>query len=208
MQNIKQLISQGEGVRLDFKQVIQNPRKIAKAMVSFANTDGGILLIGVRDNGSIAGVRSEDEKHMLELAASFHSKPEVKYEVEEVIVEGKLVLKVTIPIGDKQPYYSRGEDDRWWVYVRVNDNSILASKTTVDFMHSKKKSLNLNIGDMEQKILRFVSEREKTTIAEICKKFNMGRRRVSRIVVDLMRAQVIRSHTTEKIEYFTANEGA
>ena len=73
-------------------------------------------------------------------------------------------------------------------------------------MHSKKKSLNLNMGDMEQKILRFVSEREKTTIAEICKKFNMGRRRVSRIVVDLMRAQVIRSHTTEKIEYFTANE--
>ena len=112
MKEIKQLISQGEGVRLDFKQVIQNPRKIAKAMVSFANTDGGILLIGVRDNGSIAGVRSEDEKHMLELAASFHSKPEIEYQVEEVIVDGKMVLKVIIPAGKKQPYYSRGEDDR------------------------------------------------------------------------------------------------
>ena len=208
MKEIKQLISQGEGVRLDFKQVIQNPRKIAKAMVSFANTDGGILLIGVRDNGSIAGVRSEDEKHMLELAASFHSKPEIEYQVEEVIVEGKMVLKVNIPVGKKQPYYSRGEDDRWWVYVRVNDNSILASKTTVDFMHSKKKSLSLNMGALEQKILRYVSENEKTTIADICKKFNLGRRRVSGVVVDLMRAQVIRSHTTEKTEYFTTNEGA
>lgn len=50
---IKSLISKGEGVDLDFKQEIQNPRKIAKSMVSFANTQGGILLIGVRDNGSI-----------------------------------------------------------------------------------------------------------------------------------------------------------
>ena len=75
-------------------------------------------------------------------------------------------------------------------------------------MHSKKKSLSLNMGALEQKILRYVSENEKTTIADICKKFNMGRRRVSRVLVDLMRAQVIRSHTMEKTEYFTANEGA
>jgi predicted HTH transcriptional regulator len=120
-QKIKKLIEQGEGVSLDFKQLIQNPHKIAKSMVSFANTHGGILLIGVRDNGSIAGIKAEEEFHMLELAANFYAKPEIEFTVEPHTIEGKSVLLVTIPIGENQPYYAKGEDEKWWVYVRVND---------------------------------------------------------------------------------------
>jgi predicted HTH transcriptional regulator len=201
---IKLLISKGEGVDLDFKQEIQNPRKIAKSMVSFANTQGGILLIGVRDNGSIAGIKSEDEFHMLSLAATFHSKPEIEFSVQEYMVDGKTVLKVNIPRGEDQPYYAKGEDDKWWVYVRVNDKCILASKTTVDFMHNRLKPAKVTLGKIEQSILIFVGEREKTTLDDICNKFNLGKRRTSRILVDLMRLQAIRSHTTEKTEFYTS----
>lgn len=201
---IKQLIDAGEGLTLDFKQQIQNPRKIAKSMVSFANTQGGVLLIGVRDNGSIAGIKSEEEVHMLELAASFHSKPEVPYSIEEIIIEGKTILKAHIPKGKDKPYYSRGEDDKWWVYVRVNDKCILASKTSVDFMRSQDKATQLSLGNLEQGILKFIAENEKTTLPEICKKFNLGKRRSSRILVDLMKLQAIRSHTTEKAEFYTS----
>lgn len=201
---IKQLIDAGEGLTLDFKQQIQNPRKIAKSMVSFANTEGGILLIGVRDNGSIAGIKSEEEVHMLELAASFHCKPEVPYSIEEIIIEGKTILKAHIPKGNDKPYYSRGEDDKWWVYVRVNDKCILASKTTVDFMRSQDRATQLSLGNLEQGILKFIAENEKTTLPEICKKFNLGKRRSSRILVDLMKLQAIRSHTTEKAEFYTS----
>lgn len=201
---IKELIESGEGLQLDFKQLIQNPRKIAKSMVSFANTHGGDLLIGVRDNGSISGIKSEDEIHMLELAASFHCRPEVIYTVEEIIIEGKTILKVNIPKGKDKPYYSRGEDDKWWVYVRVNDKCILASKTSVDFMRSQDKATKLSLGKLEQGILKFIAEREKTTLIEICKKFNLGKRRASRILVDLMKLQAIRSHTTEKAEFYTS----
>jgi predicted HTH transcriptional regulator len=201
---IKELIESGEGLRLDFKQIIQNPRKIAKSMVSFANTHGGDLLIGVRDNGTIAGVKSEDEIHMLELAASFHCKPEVPYSVKEIIIEGKTILKAHIPKGKDKPYYARGEDDKWWVYVRVNDKCILASKTSVDFMRSQDKATQLSLGKLEQDMLKFIAENEKTTLPEICKKFNLGKRRTSRILVDLMKLQAIRSHTTEKAEFYTS----
>jgi predicted HTH transcriptional regulator len=201
---IKQLIEAGEGLKLDFKQLIQNPRKIAKSMVSFANTEGGVLLIGVRDNGSIAGIKSEEEVHMLELAASFHCKPEVTYRIQEISIEGKTILNVYIPKGKDKPYYSRGEDDKWWVYVRVNDKCILASKTTVDFMRSQDKATQLSLGKLEQGILRFIAENEKTTLPEICKQFNLGKRRSSRILVDLMKLQAIRSHTTEKAEFYTS----
>lgn len=201
---IKNLISEGEGLTLDFKQTIQNPRKIAKSMVSFANTKGGTLLIGVRDNGSIGGIRSEDEIHMIQLAAGFHSRPEVPFTINELFVDGKTIIQVDIPEGDQKPYYSHGEDDKWWVYVRVDDKCILASKTTVDFMKNRGKEVKITMGKLEQNILQFVAQREKTTLFDICKKFNLGRRRVSRILVDLMRADVIRSHTTEKIEFYTS----
>ncbi len=202
---IKNLIAKGEGLTLDFKQTIQNPRKIAKSMVSFANTKGGILLIGVRDNGSICGIKYEDEIHMLELAAGFHCRPEVSFSVEEFILEGKSIIQVTISEGDQKPYYSHGEDDKWWVYVRVEDKCILASKTTVDFMKRREAEVKLTIGKLEQNILQFIGNREKTTLIDICKKFNLGRRRVSRILVDLLRADAVRSHTTEKTEFYTSN---
>ncbi len=201
---IKELIEQGEGLKLDFKQVIQNPRKIAKSMVSFANTEGGVLLIGVRDNGSIAGVKTEDEIHMLDLAADFHCKPAIEFSVEEISIDGKIILKASIPKGKQKPYYARGEDDKWWVHVRVNDKCILASKTTVDFMRSTGKAAKFTLGKTEQEILRFIGGSEKTTLSEICKKFNLGKRRASRILIDLMKVQAIRSHTTEKAEFYTS----
>jgi predicted HTH transcriptional regulator len=202
-QKILKLIEQGEGISLDFKQVIQSPYKIAKSMVSFANTHGGILLIGVKDNGNISGINPEEEFHMLELAANFFSKPEVKFTVEPHVLNGKQILLVDIPKGENQPYYAKGEDEKWWVYVRVNDNCILASKTTVDFMHAQKKGGKVTLGKIEQGILNYLKEHPKVTQAEICQMFNLGNRRAARILVSLMKVQAIRSHTLEKYEFYT-----
>mgnify|MGYP000599236676 CR=1 FL=1 len=61
---IHALIAEGEHQQQDFKFEISDARKIAKTLSAFANTDGGRLLIGVKDNGKIAGVRSAEEKYM------------------------------------------------------------------------------------------------------------------------------------------------
>ena len=55
---IEKLIEQGEHQHLDFKFAVNDSRKIARSLVAFANTTGGKLLIGVKDNGTIAGVRT------------------------------------------------------------------------------------------------------------------------------------------------------
>ena len=57
---------EGEHQQQDFKFEISDARKIAKTLSAFANTDGGRLLIGVKDNGKIAGVRSEEEVVLIE----------------------------------------------------------------------------------------------------------------------------------------------
>ncbi|MCC7297463.1 MAG: ATP-binding protein, partial [Bacteroidia bacterium] len=108
--------------------------------------------------------------------------------------------------GENKPYYAKGEDGKWWVYVRAEDKSLLASKTTVDFLHRKYSDVEtlLEMGKLEKLILEFIASKEKTTLNEICKKFNLGRRRVSRILVDLMSLDVVRSHTIEKVEFYTS----
>ncbi|MFN5218164.1 MAG: helix-turn-helix domain-containing protein, partial [Sphingomonadales bacterium] len=62
---LRKYLKDGEGTTLDFKQSVSSAAKIAKTMVSFANTRGGVLLMGVRDNKTLCGVRSDDEKYML-----------------------------------------------------------------------------------------------------------------------------------------------
>lgn len=77
MKRLKKLIHRGEGEQLDFKQTITDPFKIAKTITSFANTRGGTLLIGVRDNKTIRGVDPEEEKYVLETAANVYCDPAI-----------------------------------------------------------------------------------------------------------------------------------
>src|ERR1700710_384826 len=96
--NIRKLIFDGEGVSLDFKKTITSCEKIAKTMVSFANNKGGLLLIGVADDGTIKGVKSEDEeRYMITKAAHIFAKPALEPKFEEVYVDDKLVLVVDTP---------------------------------------------------------------------------------------------------------------
>ncbi len=73
------LIDECEHQKQDFKFCINDSKKIAKSLVAFANTDGGRLLIGVKDNGRIAGIKSDEEFYMIESAAKIYSKPPITF---------------------------------------------------------------------------------------------------------------------------------
>ncbi len=108
MKRLIKLIRRGEGEQLNFKQTISDPVKIAKTIASFANTRGGTLLVGVRDNRTIRGVDPEEEKYVLETAASFHCDPAISLtyrEVEDQETE-TIVLEVTITESKHKPHYT------------------------------------------------------------------------------------------------------
>lgn len=79
---IHSLITAGEHQQQDFKFEISDARKIAKTLSAFANTEGGRLLIGVKDNGKISGIRSDEEVFMVEAAAQVYCTPQVEYEMK------------------------------------------------------------------------------------------------------------------------------
>ena len=84
---IYSLIAEGEHQQQDFKFEISDARKIARTFSAFANTDGGKLLVGVKDNGRIAGIRSEEEMYMVETAAQLYCIPEIKYTMQVHYIE-------------------------------------------------------------------------------------------------------------------------
>ena len=124
---IHALIAEGEHQQQDFKFEISDARKIAKTLSAFANTDGGRLLIGVKDNGKIAGVRSEEEKYMIEAAAQLYCVPEVEYSLQTYIVEGRQVLVATIEETPHKPVYAKDETGKPLAYLRIKDENILAT---------------------------------------------------------------------------------
>lgn len=124
---IHALIAEGEHQQQDFKFEISDARKIAKTLSAFANTDGGRLLIGVKDNGKIAGVRSDEEKYMIEAAAQLYCRPEVDYSMQTFHVEGRSVLVVQIDESEHKPVFAKDENGKSLAYIRIKDENILAT---------------------------------------------------------------------------------
>jgi len=131
MSYVQQMIEEGEHQTQDFKMRIDDAQKIARTVVAFANSDGGRLLVGVKDNGSITGVNPEEEYHMVDLACQSHCKPPVNFEVQVWKAEGRSVLEVQIPRSASRPHFCEDESGQWRAYLRRDDRIHKASPVQV-----------------------------------------------------------------------------
>ncbi|WMJ73855.1 ATP-binding protein [Cytophagaceae bacterium ABcell3] len=201
---VKNLIREGEGETLDFKHTISSAKKIAKSLVAFANTHGGKILVGVKDNGSVVGATAEEERYMLEGAAALECKPPVKVEFCEEIINGKTILVAEIPESHNKPHYAKDSDGRWWAYIRVKDQCLMASKIMLDVMRneSKGKSPTITFGTPEKILLKYLEENNQITLKGFCKLAYIPRWKASRILVNMIRMKVIRVNASEKLEYY------
>lgn len=124
---IQRLVDEGEHLHQDFKFAISDAAKIAHSISAFANAEGGRLLVGVKDNGSIAGVRSEEDAYVVEQAAQMYCEPPQQIAIDAFNVgQGTVVLRATIEKSHRRPVYCRESDGRMRAYFRVHDENIVA----------------------------------------------------------------------------------
>jgi hypothetical protein len=205
LKRILQLIDRGEGDMLDFKKEISSVHRIARSIVAFANHYGGTLLVGVNDDGSISGVRAEEEKFMLEKSAAECCHPPVILSIHEWNVNGKVVLEVIVPESHNKPVYALDEEGKRWVVVRSGDQSLLASKPMVEVLRHKHSSrpVLIQYSDIEKSLLDYLKTHPRITLKEFCKLVNIGKFRGQRILVKLTAVGVLRLHDQEKTIYYT-----
>lgn len=190
--NLRSLILSGESETLDFKNTISNSYKIAKTLCAFANNKGGILLIGVRDDGSIKGVKEEEEeKYMLEKAANQYCKPVIDLKYEEATLDDKLILIVTVPTSDDKPYYSIDEDQNWWAYIRIKDKSILASSVLLEVLKNRDKVVKITYNSAEKKLFHYLESNQSISLNEYSKLTRLSNKKAIKILSDLIIAGVL-----------------
>ena len=205
---IQKLIKEGEHQMLDFKFEISDSKKIARTLVAFANTDGGRLLIGVKDNGNISGIRSEEEKYMIQTAAESFCQPEVKFEAKEWNVNGKTVLEVIVPKSNYHKHRAPDHNNSYKVYTRVKDQNILADAILLKIWkyQNNKQNIRVTFSDAEMFLLKYLNENEKITIREFVQKAEVNRREAERILVNFTLINMIKYEITEKELIFSLFE--
>lgn len=183
--HIYKLIEQGEHQQLDFKFAVNDSKKIARSLSAFANTYGGRLLIGVKDNGKIAGVRSEEEYYMIEAASQIHTSPEVKFATVKHSLEGKQVLEVIIEKSKNRPHYAPDEKGNLKAFVRVKDQNLLANGLLVKVWKQQNKEVGVKIkyNDAENFILKYLSENEQITFSKFRKLANIDKDYAEQILI-------------------------
>jgi predicted HTH transcriptional regulator len=168
---IEGLIKLGENINQDFKFAINDSKKIARSLVAFSNTAGGRLLVGVKDNGTISGVRTDEEYHMVEAAAELYCRPRVNFSTKNWTVQGKRVLEIIIPESDKKPHMAMNEDKKWIAYIRVDDENIAANSVLIKVWQKQKSASGIKIKDTEygKKLLQFLNENEYISLSSYLK---------------------------------------
>ncbi len=203
------MISGGEGQQLDFKFEISDSKKIARTLSAFANSGGGTLLVGVKDNGRIAGVRSDEEYYMLEAAASLYCKPEVNFTVRQWQVDGKTVLEARIEKSITPPHYARSNDGKWLAYVRVDDENILANGIMIRVWNRKnRKGGTLVRYSAKEKILfDYLKDNDNVTVSLFQRIAKINARTAATILVNLIVLKLIKiTYRDKKIVYTLADK--
>lgn len=189
-----EMIKRGENQTQDFKFEISDSKKIAKSLSAFANTDGGRLLIGVKDNGKISGINSDEEFYMIEAAANLYCKPKVEYTAKLWQVGDKTVLEIYIPKGENKPYTAKNVDGKWLAYIRVNDENILADRVIYKSMQSinAKTGLKIKYTRKQDFAVKYLEEYGKISYRELKKYLQISKYQAENILIQLLTAGVIK----------------
>ncbi|MCK4732292.1 MAG: putative DNA binding domain-containing protein, partial [Methanophagales archaeon] len=102
---ILELIKGWENQQVEFKEEGVEANKLAKELIAFANTNGGIILIGVDDECVIKGItvpKKFEEK--IRNIAKNNCNPLIQLETKEYTVDNKKIMAIFVPQGRHRPY--------------------------------------------------------------------------------------------------------
>ncbi len=186
-------------MHLDFKFEISDAAKIARSLSAFANTAGGRLLIGVKDNGVIKGIKSEEEFFMIEDAATRHCFPEVKFTSKEWNNGGKKVLEVIIPESTAKPHKAPDHNNKPKAYIRINDQNILANSVQMKVWQKLQTNNDVSLvyTDEVKSLLKVLNNHNLLNTRQLADHTHLPKRTLENILAKLIIMDVVTMNVTE-----------
>lgn len=205
IRELKTLVARGEGASLEFKRKAAYPDKVVREMIAFANARGGILLVGVGDDGEIAGLKHpEDDSHVIQQALQ---KCLPRLPVTETFIpvgNSRHVIQYHIAESKTKPhYYFDGEKKE--AFIRVNDQSIRASREVREIARRSqaKKDIRFHYGEYEQLLMQYLDINAAITLNEFVKVSGLKKFYASKKLVLLVLANVLQITPHEKGDLFS-----
>ncbi|TLV02632.1 AlbA family DNA-binding domain-containing protein [Dyadobacter luticola] len=200
---IFQIIQEGEGLTVEFKRTIDSPFKIAKTLVSFANTAGGNLLVGVMDNGALLGVGSElRELEKLEKATRDLIEPQILIRIKSELLDGKKLLWIEVAESESKPHYAVNERGDRIIYIRVKDKSIPIPRLLL-YGDGDTETEKLLSNKHVKTLITYLKETDSVTAKIFSKIINISEKRAERMLHDLAARQVLLKINRGKPEAFS-----
>jgi predicted HTH transcriptional regulator len=183
------LINEGEHQQQDFKYRVADAVKLARSVSAFANTDGGRLLIGVRDDGHLSGVRSEEEIYMMHQAAYRYCRPEASIKFDTFHVEGRNIVIATVPKSDRRPVCAIDEEGRQRAYIRLADENIVASPVHLAIWREEQRqqAVAFTYGDDERRLMSVMQGGQWQSLGQVVKSSRLPRPKVIMLLARLIR---------------------
>ena len=153
--DIKEIISQGESQRIEFKASLKLRKGIGETISAFANAEGGIILIGVSDEGETLGI--DIGKKTLEDLANWmkeNSDPQIYPSMKEHQVDGKHIMELSVKESDEKPVFFKA---RAFQRVGKTNQRISVSKIR-ELAKQERKKLHWDEGICENITLEDIDE--------------------------------------------------
>lgn len=127
------VLSAGESAHQEFKLYPRDDnmkRDLAESAVAFANSEGGVIFVGVRDDSTVQGVERGDQDALVSSLRD-RSNPPVKLSVYSVQVDTNFVFAIRVPASESKPHFLLPEQI---VYVRAGSSDRRATREEVQEM--------------------------------------------------------------------------
>jgi predicted HTH transcriptional regulator len=194
---IKQLIRQGEGALVEFKRTLTHLPKVAKTLTALANSRGGVVLIGVDDNGQILGINPEEESFMVTQAAQHYVQPALHLSLQEYEFDGQTVLAVFVPESHLKPHQSRDKHDVWHTYIRTDDKCLAMDAESIRLLRQvppADEREDRPFTHNEQAALELIKRQKRITPKDLAKARNLSRQRAEKLLFELVREGHLYQH--------------
>lgn len=205
---LQDMIRKGESQSLEFKFEITDARKIARTLVAFANTTGGTILIGVKDNGAVAGIRSDEEYYMLDAAATMYCRPEVPFTAKLHDLEGKMVMEINIQKSSETLHSAPDKEGNYRVFIRKDDENLLPGGIFLK-IHRKRlegKGVTIEYAEKERFLLNYLLSNESITLNQFRKRAGLPFHVAERTLINFVLLDVIKMDINEKGHFFILND--
>jgi hypothetical protein len=133
---IRELIRHGETETVEFKEKISKPEEFVETVVAFANTKGGIILLGVDDHSKVIGLPENGYEDTITNILRSHCSPQVNCEMSRKQLDEKDIIVIRVEEGKDKPYFVEDKGP----YIRANATDRIATRYEIDEIYRGKQS--------------------------------------------------------------------